>query len=638
MKVSDIISNFLTHRGITTVFGIIGSANSHIFDSFNNYNIRIINVHNEQSAVIAAGAYFKTTGKLAVALVTAGAGATNAVTGIVSLWADSTPTIVISGQESSFYFTEHANRRMCGTQGFDFPHMVSKTTKYSKTILSSFDVQDELEKSFSIMLDGRKGPVLLDFPFDIQTHNVDYREWNNYVPKVINNGIANIKDLLSKSKRTVILAGNGIKLSNSVELFKDLVQKMQVPVLLTWSGIDILDNEHPLYFGRPGIYGQRAANFILQKSDLLIVLGSRLTLPQTGYDFKEFARTATIVMVDVDTTEFKSFAHVCINTDCREFINALYPLYPLYPLLKKVEQNDQREEQNDQREEQNDQREEQNDQRVDGTVEDSFAPLFLKVDKVDDWLDECRRISSLFPLIEPAHKDEDFPNSYRIIDKMSDFLKPDQIIVTDMGTALLSGHQVIRLKPGHTMFSSYGLGEMGYGLPAALGAALSSPAREVLCLNCDGGMMLNLQELQTIIQHKLKIKIVIFNNDGYLMIKHTQKLLFNGTYNSVDSNTGIVLPNYMRVADAFGYEKFQIKTWDDFYIFFPKFMDFDGPSICEIFMPPNQDFIPKVKGVVNNNNTIFAPPIEEMSPLLDYSTIQNIMTDNVSVKSTIITR
>jgi acetolactate synthase-1/2/3 large subunit len=210
--------------------------------------------------------------------------------------------------------------------------------------------------------------------------------------------------------------------------------------------------------------------------------------------------------------------------------------------------------------------------------------------------------------------------------------------VTDMGTALLSGHQAIRLQDGQTMFSSYGLGEMGYGLPAALGAAISSPEKEVLCLNCDGSMMMNLQELQTIIQHRLKVKIVIFNNDGYLMIKHTQKMLFKGKYNAVDSQTGVVLPDYMKIADAFGYEKYQIKSWDDFYEYYPRFMDFDGPSICEIFMDPNQDFIPKVKGVLNNDNTIFAPPIEEMSPLLKMEIIEDVMKDNISLKSKIINR
>jgi acetolactate synthase-1/2/3 large subunit len=321
MKVSDIIASFLINRNINTVFGIIGSANSHIYDSLNKYNIKIINVHNEQCAVIAAGAYYRASGRLAIALVTAGGGATNSVTGIVSLWADSTPTIVFSGQESSNYVTEHDTRRMYGTQGLDFPHMVSKTSKYAKTIMDPQTIFDELEHSYSVAINGRKGPVLLDIPFDIQSKNVDMREWNAYIPEIINSGIQNITELLQQSKKPVFLAGNGIKLSNSVKLFRERLNEIQIPVLLTWSGIDILEDTHPLYFGRPGIYGQRCANFILQTCDLLIVLGSRLTLPQTGYDFNEFSRNATIIMVDIDKTEEKSFVDIFIHTDCNEFLN-----------------------------------------------------------------------------------------------------------------------------------------------------------------------------------------------------------------------------------------------------------------------------------------------------------------------------
>jgi acetolactate synthase-1/2/3 large subunit len=586
MKVCDIISSFLIEKGITTVFGIIGSANSKLYDSFNNNNIKIINVHHEQTAVMAAGAYFRTCGKMAVALVTAGAGASNSVTGIVSLWADSIPAIILSGQEASYYLSEHNNRRMYGTQGFDIVHMVSKTSKYSKSLINAVTIQDELEELYSTALDSRKGPVLLDIPFDIQSVNVDIRRWNLYEPKIIDNGISNIYELILKSKKPVFLAGNGVKLSKSVELFKKTLNNIQIPVLLTWSGIDILHDKHSLFFGRPGIYGQRSANFILQKSDLLIVLGSRLTLPQTGYDFKEFARNSHIVMVDVDTTEFKNFVHLCINTDCYDFLNQIQDI--------------------------------------------NYSNK--------EWLNECNNLKNKFPVIEKTHIDEIFPNSYKVIDKMSDFLKDNQIIVTDMGTALLSGHQAIRLKEGNTMFSSYGLGEMGYGLPAAIGACFADKDREVLCLNCDGSMMMNLQELQTIIQHKLKIKIVIFNNDGYLMIKHTQKMLFNGIYNSVDSNTGVVLPDYIKLADAFGYLNYRIKSWDEFYDFFPDFMNIDGPAICEIFMNTDQDFIPKVKGVMNNSNNFFSPPLEEMSPLLDYNTIKEIMENNISEKSKIITR
>ena len=586
MKISDIISLFLKEKNINTGFGIIGSANSYLYESFKNNGIRIINVHNEQAAVLAAGAYYKTTSKLSFALVTAGGGASNSVTGILSLWADSTPVIIFSGQESSKYIIDHDKCRMFGTQGFDFVSMVKKITKFSKTIMDYTTIQDELENLYSIALNDRKGPVLLDIPFDIQSKMSEYRKWNTYIPKIINNGILNVEELILNSKKPIILAGNGIKLSDSVDLFKNILKKLEIPVLLTWSGIDILENDHPLYFGRPGIYGQRAANFILQNCDLLLVLGSRLTLPQTGYDFDEFARFAKIIMVDIDETEFKKFSHLNINTDCNYFLKQIQHI--------------------------------------------SYS------NKI--WIEDCINLKLSFPLIEIHHKDDVFPNSYKIIHKISDFLKNDQIIITDMGTSLLSGHQVIKLKKGNTMFSSYGLGEMGYGLPAALGAAISSPDREVLCLNCDGGMMMNIQELQTIIQHKLKIKIVIFNNDGYLMIKHTQKMLFKGVYNSVDSNTGIVLPDYMKVADAFGYVKYQIKSWEEFYIYFPEFMDCKNTAICEIFMPSQQDFIPKVKGITGLNNQIFAPPLEEMSPLLDYDIIQDIMLNNISKKSHLILR
>ena len=582
MLVSEIITDFLKFSGIECVFGIIGSANSRLYHSFTENSIEIINVHNEQSAVIAAGAYYRTTGKIAVALVTAGGGASNSVTGIVGAWADSIPTIILSGQEQYKYVQEHSSRRMYGTQGFDFPHMVSKTTKYAKTIQTKEEIQDELEKSYSIMMNGRKGPVLLDIPFEIQGADIDKREWNTYIPhKYIPNreNIDTIKQLLRDSKRPVILAGHGIKLSNSVDAFKEMTNSIKVPILLTWSGIDILSNDHPMNFGRPGVYGQRGANFIQQKSDFLLVLGSRLTLPQSGYNFDEFARNAKVIMVDIDDTEKKSFVDIFVHGDCKYIIEELKTM--------KYEN--------------------------------------------DEWIQICNTIRDKFPYVDDTHKEDGFPNSYRIIDKISDHLKDDQIIVTDMGTAILSGHQSIRLKKNQKMFSSYGLGEMGYGLPAAIGASISSRDKEILCLNCDGSMMMNLQELQPIIQYNLRVKIIIFNNDGYLMIKHTQDMLFKGKYTAVDKKTGLVLPNYMDLANAFGYKGYKIYNWDDFNIKFTEFMEFDGPSICEIYMHPHQDFIPKVKGVFNSKtNQIFAPPLEEMSPLLNMNTIEEIMQTDIS--------
>ena len=587
-KVCDVIVSFLLERGITTVFGIIGSANSHIYNSCAESGITILNTHNEQAAVLAAGAYYRTSGKLAMALITAGGGATNAITGIVSLWADSTPVIIITGQEKAEYVKNHASRRMYGTQGFDIVHMVSKTTKYAKLVDAS-SVQDELEHAYNTALSGRMGPVLLDFPFDVQSSVITPRLWTRDTPLVVmptTEEIERVRQLVENSKRPVILAGHGIKLSKSVELFKSRMKSFNIPTLLTWSAIDIIDHNNPLFFGSPGVYGQRSANFIFQKCDLLITLGTRLTIPQTGYDMKEVARNATIVMVDIDDSEFKEFVDFPIRADCGGFLEKM------------------------------------------SGVKSSC----------DSWIQECQSIREEFPIVDKNHRDDVFPNSYKMIQEISNYLKPNQIIVTDMGTALLSGHQSIHLGGDMTMFSSYGLGEMGYGLPAAFGAAIGGKGREVLCLNCDGGMMMNIQELQTIVQHKLPVKIVIFNNDGYLMIKHTQKMLFKGNYTAVDENTGIVLPDYMKVAKAFGYEGYRIKTWNEFHFYFPRFMDYEGPAICEIFMPPDQDFIPKVKGVVQMDGSIFAPPIEEMSPVLPMDVVTRIMGDTISEKSSKIVR
>lgn len=587
-KVCDVIVSFLLERGITTVFGIIGSANSHIYNSCAESGITILNTHNEQAAVLAAGAYYRTSGKLAMALITAGGGATNAITGIVSLWADSTPVIIITGQEKAEYVKNHASRRMYGTQGFDIVHMVSKTTKYTKLVDAS-SVQDELEHAYNTALSGRMGPVLLDFPFDVQSSVITPRLWTRDTPLVVmptTEEIERVRQLVENSKRPVILAGHGIKLSKSVELFKSRMKSFNIPTLLTWSAIDIIDHNNPLFFGSPGVYGQRSANFIFQKCDLLITLGTRLTIPQTGYDMKEVARNATIVMVDIDDSEFKEFVDFPIRADCGGFLEKM------------------------------------------SGVKSSC----------DSWIQECQSIREEFPIVDKNHRDDVFPNSYKMIQEISNYLKPNQIIVTDMGTALLSGHQSIHLGGDMTMFSSYGLGEMGYGLPAAFGAAIGGKGREVLCLNCDGGMMMNIQELQTIVQHKLPVKIVIFNNDGYLMIKHTQKMLFKGNYTAVDENTGIVLPDYMKVAKAFGYEGYRIKTWNEFHFYFPRFMDYEGPAICEVFMPPDQDFIPKVKGVVQMDGSIFAPPIEEMSPVLPMDVVTRIMGDTISEKSSKIVR
>ena len=593
VKVSDIIAEFLKEKGIDTVFGIIGSANSHIFDSINKLGYtRIINTHHEQSAIMAMGAYYRASGRQSAAIVTAGGGATNAVTGVVSNWADSIPGIIISGQESTNYIRSHKDLRMYGTQGLNITKMLSEVTKYSVAIDEFSSIQDELEKAFDISTSDRPGPCWIDVPFNMQSVLVKKRDWKTKEKKSRAVNVKEIYKQISESKRPVVLGGNGVRLSGSKELFRSFIESSKIPTLLTWSGIDLLNSDNRYYYGRFGLYGQRAANFIVQNADLIIVFGSRLALPQVGYDFSQFARGAKIIVIDVDKQEAEKYPnYLHIQEDCKDVLESLMR-----------EQH-----------------------RIFG--------------EKTDWITHCDQTLDKYPIVdEKIHKDNGYINSYSFIDQMSDYLKDDHIVVTDMGTALLSGHQAIRLKENQTMFTSLGLGEMGYGLPGALGAALACPDKPVLCMNCDGGMMMNLQEAHTIIENGLPIKIIIFNNDGYLMIKHTQKMLFKGHYVSVDKKTGIGLPDFSKLMPAFGYEYHDLRSWKDFDFKIKAFLNSPNASVLEVFMDPEQDFVPKVRGVLKEDLTILAPPIEEMSPLLPLKEVEENMIVGISEKSNQIKR
>lgn len=585
VKVSDLIAEFLKEKEIDTVFGIIGSANSHIFDSIDKLGYtKIINTHHEQAAVMAMGAYYRASGKLSAAIVTAGGGATNAVTGVVSNWADSIPGIIISGQESLNYVKDHSALRMYGTQGLNISKMLEDVTKESVAFDDDMNIQDVLERIFEKSISDRPGPCWLDVPFNLQSKLVTKRDWIKYDRN--NNEDINVTDIvemINNSERPVILGGNGVRLSNSKKEFAQLISRLKVPTLLTWSGIDLLESHDPNFYGRFGIYGQRCANFIIQNADLVIVLGSRLALPQVGYDFSQFARGAKIVVVDIDENEGQKYPVYFIKQDCKKIIQS----------LNKIETNSYKK----------------------------------------DWVKYCDDLKIKYPLVTDEHTDNGYINSYKFIDKMSDHLKDDHILVTDMGTALLSGHQAIRLRKDQIMFTSLGLGEMGYGIAGAIGAQLACPTKPVLCLNCDGGMMMNLQECHTVIENELPIKIIIFNNDGYLMIKHTQKMLFDKHYVSVDKKTGIGLPNYNKLMTAFGYEYYSLNDWESFDKTMSDFLNCEGAACLEVFMDPEQDFIPKVKGVLNEDFSILSPPIEEMSPLLSLEEVEKNMIVGLSHKS-----
>jgi acetolactate synthase-1/2/3 large subunit len=590
IKVSDVIAEFLKHKKIDTIFGIIGSANSHIFDSIQNLGYtKIINTHHEQAAIMAMAAYYRTSGKISAAIVTAGAGASNAVTGVLSNWADSIPGFIIAGQEPSRFLSEHENLRMYGTQGFDSYKMVQDITKYSNVLKTPGSIIPEIKKLYNISVSGRPGPTWLDIPMDIQSQKIEFNGFNEHTNMKslrITDAYEYVDEIISyinSSKRPVILGGMGIKLGGAKNKFKKFIDTTSLPTLLSWSGIDLLPTNHDSNYGRFGLYGQRSSNFIVQNADLVLVLGSRLAVPQVGYDFDNFAREANIIVVDVDPLELNKHNKTIKFQHDVDII--------LDKLLENITK--------------------------------------INVD-FKEWKNKCDYYRNKYPVINDDYKNDHYVNSYSFVNKLTQKLSDNEIIVTDMGTGLLSGHQSSDLKENQIMFTSQGLGEMGVGLPYAIGAAFAEPNKQITCLNCDGGIMMNLQELQTIVQHNLPVKIFIFNNDGYLMIKHTQKLFFQGRYSSVNKNTGIVLPEFERIAYGFNIPYYKVTKLEDL-----DNMEFrtDGPSIIEVFMDPEQDFIPKVKGVVLKDNSIIPSPLEEMSPLLSFETIEKEMIIGVSESS-----
>jgi acetolactate synthase-1/2/3 large subunit len=604
VKVSDLIARFFAEKGVTHGFGIIGSANSHIFDSFFNATpgIQLVCNHHEQACTMAVQTYWKITGVPTFALVTAGAGSSNAITGVLSAWADSIPCIVISGQENSRYITPDFDRRMYGIQGYDSPFAVSKITKYATRVMRPQNVLQELEKAWHIATTGRPGPCWVDFPMDVQGAMVEDSELTHFVVperpmatgpltgEPLEQHAQRAIEFLRSAERPLLWLGVGIRMAGAGDRLRELLERLNAPALLSWSAIDLLPSDHPLLVGRAGTYGQRAANLILQNCDYLLAIGTRLAIPQIGYEVAELARGARhITVVDIDPTELKKYPQRMnhpVHADASQFIDAA---------LK-------------------------------------FAPKPIPAKSA--WHNRCKATLAEFPSIGPEHADkEGFINGYRFMAELGPHLKKDQVIVTDVGTALLCGHQALSIKPPQRLLTSQGLGEMGFGLPGAIGASFARNGGEVLCLNCDGSMMMNLQELQTVVHHQLPIKLVIFNNDGYLMIKHTQKAILDGRYSGTDRKSGVSCPDYSRIATAFGLPAWQIRTWDDFHRVIPLMQAHDGPCIVEVAIHPEQYFHPKLSLARKVDGTLVSPPLEDLSPLLPREVLRREMGGTLHPKS-----
>ena len=583
-KVADVIADTLFAQGISQVFGITGAGNIQIFDALARHGgFNLIFTHHEQAAVMAANTYYRSTGKLALALVTTGGGSTNALTGVVSSNMDSIPVLVIAGNEPSRYTNNENKLRIWGIQGFDSVEVMSPVSKFSTRMTNSLNVAETLNSAVNVAKGGKQGVSWVEVPLDLQSMRVvaqDYTKIEQPLsPTATSQQISSVVNALKTSKRPLLWLGYGIKSAQAEDILKTFLRDHKIPFLLSWAGSDLVNNEHELYVGKAGVYGQRHANLILQAADYVLAIGTRLAIPQIGYSLEELAPEARLDLVDIDPDEVRKLGErstEAIHADAGKFLSQLTNEIP-------------------------------------GHLESNYA----------NWLDHIDRVKAKFPLIASEHEDTNgYMNSYRVIDRLNNYLKDDSIIVTDMGTALLSGFYGLNLKEKQKLMTSTGLGEMGFGLPAAVGVAIGNPDREVICLNSDGGIMMNLQELQTIVHHKLNIKIFIFNNDGYLMIKRSQIALLEGRFVGVDANSGLTCPEFEKVSMAFNIPYFRLRKWEDFNDGFNEFLARTGPGIVEIYMDPAQGFFPRLMTIASPSGALVSPPLEDLSPLISIEDLE----------------
>jgi acetolactate synthase-1/2/3 large subunit len=574
MKLSDYIAKFFKEKGSDICFAITGAGNIRIIESLSNV-MKYVCPHHEQAAVMSAITYWRTSNKLPVVTVTGGPGALNSLIGLADAHLDSIPLILLAGQEKAEYVKNHAHMRALGVQGLKMWEVVQNLTKKSYLVTNPDDIHSILEEAYIEATTGRPGPVWIEVPQDLQWVEVKDENVNNSDIQIKNN-IVNDQDVeyilsaIKSAKRPLIWSGNGIRLSDSLEQFKSLLEKLQIPVLSTWQAADIIKDDHPLFVGRAGQYGQRHANFALQSCDLLLCLGTRVALPQRGFKDSNFAPNAKKIIVDIDSTELSKF----------EFEN----YKPICSDVKQV-----------------------------------IEKLSNKVDEIisfEPWLSLCNVWKKKYSMVNEDYSSEGI-NSYFFIDKLSDYLNDDEIIVTDMGTSLTCTHATIRLKKDQRIITSTGLGEMGFGIPGAVGACLASGKRVVLVCG-EGSLMMNLQELQTVQNLNLPIIFLMLNNSGYLTIKHTHHALYktNGNATATDASNGVTFPNFKKIAYAFDFDYEYVDDEHSFQNLLDKFHDINKSVFVEIKMPEYQELIPKMAVQINEKGEMFTPSLEYMYPFL----------------------
>jgi len=594
----------LEAHGVEVIFCITGAGNLAVVDAlFRKGRIKIIYSHHEQAAVMEAQGYSRISGKLGVVLVTTGGGTSNVVTGVLSAHLDSVPVLIISGNESSFHCENPSGLRAYGVQGFDSVAVLSPITKYSIRITDGTKIKKITNEAIRIAISDRMGPTHIDFPMDIQRKSVTIEESENASPINLDSTISvgtlsewttRLSNALSKSMKPVLYIGNGCR--ESLPLVKDFVEKYQIPYFVSWSAIDLFPELDPLNIGRVGIYGDRASNIILQQADLLLTLGTRLAIPQIGYDKKDFGRNASKWIVDIDPTECAKFDGLgwnVINCSVADLIRELQT------------------------------------QQIKAPCDISARHLWQKI---------VTEIWSQLPRIEQvgsrASSTSEYLHSADAIELINKRMNSDAIVSTDVGAGLLTGHYIYEKTGTQRFFTSQGLGEMGFGLPGAIGAHFGDTEKQIICLNTDGAMMFNLQELQVVKEHQIPLKLFVFNNDGYTMIKISQQNLFDSRISGSSSSSGISFPSFEKIASAFEFKYVRISNLAQLDRAIDMHFDTTEAVLFEIVMDPDQKYLPRLATSKLEDGTLVSPPLEDLDPLLPIEKLKSLLHGELHENST----
>jgi acetolactate synthase-1/2/3 large subunit len=585
VKVSDYIFDFVAQQGVSHVFMLPGGGAMHLNDSLgrNKKLTYVCNLH-EQACAIAADAYSQYTNNLGVALVTTGPGGTNTITGVAGAWLESTPVLFISGQVKRPDMIGERGVRQMGFQEIDIVSLVRPITKYAVTVMEPSAIAYHLEKAVYLAKHGRPGPVWIDVPLDVQAAMIDETDLRGFdaseMPQStgrhdLADKVSRAIELLNKADRPVILAGNGIRLSNALNDFLQLIAKLNIPVLTTWKAADFLPEKHPLYAGRPGAVGQRGANFTQQIADWLLIIGARMDLGQTAYTHANFARSASKIMVDVDTAEISKMQtkiDVPVISDAGDFLR-------------------------------------------------EFNGQLSKIEKKDrsKWLIRCQEGKTKYPVTLPEYRNgSGFVNDYVLIDVISDELSGNDLLIPgSSGACSERTMQAIRVKAGLRIFNSQGLGPMGFGIPAAIGGCIASGNKRTVCIDGDGGFIMNIQELETVKRLALPIKFFVLNNGGYGSIQATQRNYFGGNYVASTRSSGLTLPDVVAVSKAFGITAQKIADHTRIREQVREILETNGPVICDVIVSPEQVTAPRVSSQQSKEGFMISTPMEDLWPFLD---------------------